>query len=90
MLDSAAQDSATVRSIFVIDPSGTIRAILNYPATVGRSVPELLRLLCALQEVDRAGALTPESWQPGQPTVAPRSRHRPPWKRPVRNGSSSP
>ena len=71
MLDSAAQDSATVRSVFVIDPSGIIRAILNYPATVGRSVPELLRLLCALQEVDRAGALTPESWQPGQRTVAP-------------------
>jgi len=71
MLDSAAQDSATVRSVFVIDPSGIIRAILNYPATVGRSVPELLRLVCALQEVDRSGALTPENWQPGQCTIAP-------------------
>ncbi|MFT9365184.1 MAG: peroxiredoxin [Gluconobacter sp.] len=71
MLDSTAQDSATVRSVFMIDPTGTVRAILNYPATVGRSVPELLRLLCALQEVDRAGALTPESWQPGQRTIAP-------------------
>lgn len=71
MLDCEAQDSATVRSVFVIDPAGIIRAILNYPATVGRSVPELLRLVHALQEVDRSGTLTPEGWKPGQRTMPP-------------------
>ncbi|WP_040507318.1 peroxiredoxin [Gluconobacter morbifer] len=70
MLDPAAQDSATVRSVHIIDPGGIIRATLTYPAAVGRSVSELLRLLIALQEVDRGHGLTPENWQPGHPTLA--------------------
>ena len=71
MLDHAAQDSATVRAVLVIDPSGFIRASLNYPASVGRSVSELLRLLAALQEVDRNNVLTPEGWSPGNDTIKP-------------------
>lgn len=71
MLDDAARSSVTVRGVFVIDPSGVIRAITWYPVSVGRSVNELLRLVRALQEVDRSGLLTPEGWQPGGPMVEP-------------------
>ncbi|MBS1031373.1 peroxiredoxin [Gluconobacter cerinus] len=71
MMDLEAQDSATVRSVFFIDPTGIIRAILSYPASVGRSVAELQRMLSALQEVDRSNVLTPEGWQPGQAAIAP-------------------
>ncbi|MXV45035.1 peroxiredoxin [Saccharibacter sp. 17.LH.SD] len=71
MLDPTAHDSATARAVRVIDPEGILRASLTYPATVGRSIAELLRLLDALQEVDRHHVLTPEGWQPGQETLAP-------------------
>lgn len=65
MVGADARDSATVRSTFFIDPDGVVRAKSCYPATVGRSVDELLRTLAALQAVDREGALAPEGWRPG-------------------------
>lgn len=66
MIDENAGDAATMRWTFVIDPAGIIRAISCYPATVGRSVDELLRLVTALQRVDRGDALTPADWRPGR------------------------
>ena len=42
----------TVRNVFFIDPNQIIRAILTYPLTNGRSIPEILRLLTALQTTD--------------------------------------
>lgn len=65
MLDAAAENSATVRAVHVIDPDGSIRAITWYPMSVGRSVAELLRLIAALQKAATANVLTPEGWQPG-------------------------
>ncbi len=61
----------TVRNVFFIDPEGTIRAILVYPLTNGRSIPEILRLLTALQTTDREGVVTPANWEPGQPALVP-------------------
>lgn len=66
-------DSATVRTTFFIDPKGVVRAMTCYPANLGRSVPEMLRILDGLQAVDAAGALAPANWQPGEPLLeAPR------------------
>lgn len=59
-------DSSAVRTTFFIDPAGRIRAMTCYPANVGRSVPEMLRTLDALQAVDDGPFLTPANWQPGQ------------------------
>jgi peroxiredoxin (alkyl hydroperoxide reductase subunit C) len=70
MLPVGAASSATVRSTFVIDPTGVIRAIVTYPMTVGRSVDEILRLVQALQMTDRANVLTPEGWRPGGRVIA--------------------
>lgn len=61
----------TVRDVFIIDPQQTIRAILSYPLTNGRNIPEILRLLTALQTSDKYKVVTPANWIPGQPTVAP-------------------
>lgn len=71
MISDHAPDAATMRSTFVIDPEGVVRAITTYPATVGRSVDELVRLLSALQKVDRDGIVTPEGWQPGEDVLLP-------------------
>lgn len=61
----------TVRNVFFIDPEQTIRAILVYPLTNGRSIPEIFRLLTALQTTDREHVVTPANWQPGQPVLVP-------------------
>lgn len=61
----------TVRSVFFIDPEQNIRAIFQYPATNGRNMMELLRLLDALQITDKEKVATPANWVPNQPTVIP-------------------
>ncbi|AWV16652.1 MULTISPECIES: peroxiredoxin [Methylobacterium] len=70
MLPAGAASSATVRTTFVIDPEGIVRALVTYPLTVGRSVAEILRLVRALQASDAADVSTPEGWQPGEPVLA--------------------
>lgn len=64
-------DSATVRTTFFIDPAGVIRAMTCYPANMGRSIPEMLRMLDALQAIDAKDALAPANWQPGEPLLKP-------------------
>ncbi|NKB15976.1 MAG: peroxiredoxin [Sphingomonadales bacterium] len=64
-------DSAAVRTTFVIDPAGVIRAMTCYPANLGRSVPEILRILAGLQAVDAQGALAPANWQQADPLLEP-------------------
>jgi peroxiredoxin (alkyl hydroperoxide reductase subunit C) len=71
MIDEMAVDASAMRSTFVIDPEGVVRAVLTYPATVGRSVEEQVRLVAALQKVDADAVLTPESWQPGDAILLP-------------------
>lgn len=43
----------TVRSVFIIDPKKTIRLTLTYPASTGRSFPEILRVIDSLQLGDK-------------------------------------
>ncbi len=61
----------SVRDVFIIDPTRRIRSILTYPATNGRNMYELLRLIDALQTTDRYGVSTPANWMPGQPVIVP-------------------
>ncbi|WBY16731.1 peroxiredoxin [Erythrobacteraceae bacterium WH01K] len=63
-------DSATVRTTFFIDPGGIIRAMTCYPANVGRSTPEMLRTLDALQAVDDGPVLAPANWSRGDALLA--------------------
>jgi peroxiredoxin 2/4 len=69
MVSGQDSDSATVRTTFFIDPKGVIRAMTCYPANLGRSIPEMLRILDGLQAVDAKGALAPANWQPGEPLL---------------------
>lgn len=74
MLAPDASTEETVRNVFFIDPDQIIRAILIYPLTNGRSIPEILRLLTALQTTDADHVVTPANWQPGQPAMVPPPR----------------
>lgn len=62
---------STIRSVFIIDPEQIIRAIISYPATTGRNIPEILRLLQALQATDQYNVVTPANWTPGNPALVP-------------------
>ncbi len=52
----------TARAVFVVDPKGIIRAIVYYPAEVGRDWDEILRLVKALQTSDEKGVALPHKW----------------------------
>jgi peroxiredoxin (alkyl hydroperoxide reductase subunit C) len=71
MIHPGAADTQAVRSTFIIDPEGILRAMVYYPMTNGRSIPEFLRLIKALQASDANGIATPEGWQPGDKVIVP-------------------
>ncbi|MCK9467508.1 MAG: peroxiredoxin [Candidatus Absconditabacterales bacterium] len=66
MLHPSADDSATVRAVFVINPEGKISAIMYYPLSNGRSVAEVLRLVKSLQTTAKYKRATPEN-RPNNP-----------------------
>ncbi len=71
MVQLGESDTSAVRAVFVIDPDGVLRAMIDYPLTNGRAVAEVLRLVRALQTTDEFKVATPESWQPGEKVVVP-------------------
>jgi len=62
MLHPNADDSHTVRAVFIIDPDGKIAAVLYYPLSNGRNIKEILRLIDALQTTYKYGRATPANW----------------------------
>ncbi|MZE81815.1 peroxiredoxin [Streptomyces xinghaiensis] len=76
MLHPNTSGTSAVRAVFVIDPEQTVRAVLYYPMNAGRMIPEILRLVDALQTSDRDQVSCPANWQPGDDVVvgAPRTQ----------------
>ncbi len=64
-------DTHAVRAVFFIDPKGTIRTILYYPASLGRNFAEIKRILVGLQKGDKEGVALPANWEPGKPVIVP-------------------
>ena len=71
MIHPGAADTSAVRATFIIDPEGILRAMVYYPMTNGRSIPEFLRVVKALQTSDANNIATPEGWQPGDKVIVP-------------------
>lgn len=69
MIHPNANDTFTVRSVFVIDPNKKVRLILTYPASTGRNFVELLRTIDSLQLTDQYKVATPVNWQSGQDVI---------------------
>lgn len=65
MIHPNANDTLTVRSVFIIDPKKKIRLILTYPASTGRNFAEILRVIDSLQLTDNYSVATPADWQQG-------------------------
>jgi thioredoxin-dependent peroxiredoxin len=64
-----ASATATVRSLFVIDPSKKIRLTITYPASTGRNFEEVLRVIDSLQLTDSHSVATPANWKQGDDVV---------------------
>jgi alkyl hydroperoxide reductase subunit AhpC len=69
MIHPNAIETATVRTVFVIDPDKTVRLTLTYPAAVGRNIDEILRVLDALQLTAKHSVATPVNWTQGSDVI---------------------
>jgi peroxiredoxin (alkyl hydroperoxide reductase subunit C) len=59
------KENVCLRATFIVDPDGIIQWSCAYPLSVGRSVPETLRVLDAIQSDE----LCPCNWEKGKPTL---------------------
>lgn len=71
MIMPGESKTETSRCVFVIDPNGTLRAMIYYPLTTGRNMDEVLRLIDALQTTDEHHVATPANWRPGEDVIVP-------------------
>lgn len=71
MVQTAASDISPVRAVFMMDPEAKVRAIIFYPASLGRNFQEIKRALIAIQTADTYKIATPADWQPGDDVIVP-------------------
>jgi alkyl hydroperoxide reductase subunit AhpC len=69
MIHPNANDTLTVRSVFIIDGANKVRLILTYPASTGRNFDELLRVIDSLQLTDGYKVATPANWKDGEDVI---------------------
>ncbi len=71
MIHPEQSATATVRSVFLIDPNKKIRLTLTYPMSTGRNFDEILRVIDALQLTDKHTVATPGNWKDGDDVIIP-------------------
>ena len=69
MIHPNADDTLTVRSVFVIDPAKKVRLTLTYPAATGRNFDEILRVVDSLQLTTDFQVATPANWRDGDDCI---------------------
>ena len=69
MIHPNASDTMTVRSVFIIGPDKKVKLTLTYPASTGRNVDEIVRVLDSLQLTAAFPVATPLDWRPGDDVI---------------------
>lgn len=69
MIHPNASETATVRSLFVIDPHKKVRLTITYPASTGRNFNEIIRVIDSLQLTDQHKLATPADWKQGEDCI---------------------
>ncbi len=69
MISNDISSIETVRNVYIIDDKGIIRTILIYPMNIGRFIPEIIRIIKALQISEESKCVTPANWIPNQPLI---------------------
>jgi thioredoxin-dependent peroxiredoxin len=69
MIHPNANDTLTVRSVFVIGPDKKVKLSITYPASTGRNFDEILRVIDSLQLTANYKVATPANWVDGQDVI---------------------
>lgn len=69
MIHPNANDTLTVRSVFIIGPDKKLKLTLTYPASTGRNIDEILRVLDSLQLTANYQVATPVNWRDGEDVI---------------------
>ena len=69
MIHPNANDTLTVRSVFIIGPDKAVKLIISYPASTGRNFVEILRVLDSLQLTASHQVATPADWKDGEDCI---------------------
>ncbi len=69
MIHPNADNTLTVRSVFIIGPDKKVKLTLTYPASTGRNFDELLRVIDSLQLTANYSVATPADWKDGEDVV---------------------
>ena len=69
MIHPNANDTLTVRSVYVIGPDKKVKLMLTYPASTGRNFDELLRVIDSLQLTSNYSVATPVNWKDGDDCI---------------------
>jgi alkyl hydroperoxide reductase subunit AhpC len=69
MIHPNANDTLTVRSVFVIGPDKKVKLMITYPASTGRNFDEILRVIDSLQLTSKFKVATPANWKDGQDVI---------------------
>lgn len=69
MIHPNADDTAPVRSVFIIGPDKKVKLMITYPASTGRNFLEILRVIDSLQLTAGYKVATPANWQDGQECI---------------------
>jgi alkyl hydroperoxide reductase subunit AhpC len=69
MIHPNANDTLTVRSVFVIGPDKKVKLTITYPASTGRNFDEILRVIDSLQLTAKYKVATPVNWTDGNDVI---------------------
>jgi alkyl hydroperoxide reductase subunit AhpC len=69
MIHPNANDTLTVRSVFVIGPDKKVKLSITYPASTGRNFDEILRVIDSLQLTANYSVATPANWKDGEDVI---------------------
>src|ERR1041384_2997806 len=69
MIHPNANDTLTVRSVYIIAPDKKVKLTLTYPASTGRNFDEILRVLDSLQLTANHSVATPVNWKDGDDVI---------------------
>ncbi|MFT4539430.1 MAG: alkyl hydroperoxide reductase subunit AhpC [Planctomycetota bacterium] len=81
MIHPEANNTLTVRSVFIIGPDKKVKLSITYPASTGRNFNEILRTIDSLQLTAKHSVATPVDWQDGEdviivPTMSDEDAHK--------------
>jgi alkyl hydroperoxide reductase subunit AhpC len=69
MIHPNADNTLTVRSVFIIGPDNRVKLMLTYPASTGRNFQEILRAIDSLQLTAKYSVATPADWKQGEDVI---------------------